>query len=154
MPLIWLAQADLENAISTATVLALYDDGNGVVNAAAVNANLERAENEVLSWMVPEYGQSVRSDPTLATDAFLKYAALEYAVAHAFDRHPEYVRANGRERGERFERADARMQRVLQSRQQPPTLATRPANVGGVVTDGGSRLVIDNPDGTSNGGDF
>lgn len=156
---IWLSQADLEGAMSVATVAAIFDDQNtGTLNVAAMGMVIDRGEHEVLSFMVGEYDQSILTDPItqaqLADDFFLKGCALEYAVAYAFDRHPEYVRANGRERGDRFKRAEERMVRVLQRRQRPTALPKPPANVGGTVVDNAHRLVTDSPDGTYNGGDY
>lgn len=156
---IWLSQADLEGAMSVATVAAIFDDQNtGTLNVAAMGLVIDRGEHEVLSWLIDEYGQDVLTNSTLqadlADDIFLKGCALEYTVAYAFDRHPEYVRANGRERGDRFKRAQERMERVLQSRQRPTSMPKVPANVGGFVVDNGPRLVVDSADGTSNAGDF
>lgn len=154
---IWLSQTDLEGAMSVATVAAIFDDQNtGTLNTAAMNAVIDRGEQEVLSWLVDEFGPTLPTSAQLATDNFLKYAALEYAVAFAFDRHPEYVRANGKERGDRFTRADARMQRILDGRQRPPELqATKaPANVGGVSVDNAARVYVDDSQGNVNAGDY
>lgn len=155
MPAIWLAQSDLENAVSPQTILACCDDENaGVASIPVVAAIIERAENEVLSWL-HEYAVNgqLPDTATLTADVFLKYAALEFAVAFMFDRHPEFVRANGRERIDRKKNADDRMTRVLQSRQRPPTLneTKKPANVGGFTTNAGPQLIGSGPCG---GGDI
>jgi hypothetical protein len=71
------------------------------------------------------------------------------------DRHPEFVRASKQYDVEnRIKRADVRMARILDARQRPPTVAQKPANVGGASVDNGSRLVVDSADGTKNGGDY
>lgn len=152
---IWLDQTDLENAMSVATVAAIFDDANtGTLNTHAMNGVIERAEQEVLSWLVGQYGPNIQQDQDIATDMFLKGCSVEYAVAFAFDRHPEYVRANGKERGERFERAQSRMERVLQARQRVTTAPKIPLNVGGVTVDDSRRIIVSNSDGTYNSGDF
>jgi len=153
-----LTQSDLQNASSIETVKAVFDDNNtGQLNTAAIAAVIERGEQEVLSWLVDEYGPAPFDTETLTelgADPFLKTCPLEYAVAHMFDRHPEYVRSGASDRRDRFKRADDRMKRVLQSRQRPTTVQRPPANVGGVAIDGASRLYVDSPDGTKNSGDY
>lgn len=159
MAAIWLAQANLENATSLATVAACFDDANnpGTINQGALAEIIERAEQEALSWLVTELGPPPLSATVMAqlqADAFCKYASLDYAVAFMYERHPEYVRSQADEIQSRVKRADTRMERVLNARQRPPTVATRPANVGGVSVDGAPRIISDSPDGTYNGGDF
>lgn len=152
---IWLEQTDLSNVLSVATFSAIFDDPTtGATNLGIVASVIERAEQEVLSWLVDEYGQSVVSVPGLGADLFLKGCALEYAIVFAFDRYPEYVRANGKEREFRYARAEERMTRVLQSRQRPTSLTKVPANVGSSTVASGPRLVIDGTDGSYNGGDY
>jgi hypothetical protein len=156
---IWLNQGDLENATSIATVAACFDDGNGggALNTGAIASVIARAELKVLSWLGDEYGPPPFSPVQIAVlqvDPFLAYAALEYCIAFMFDRHPEYVRANGKERGERFKRAEDQMQQVLDGRQRLPVAQAVPANVGGVSTDGAARIISDNPDGSTNSGDY
>lgn len=152
---------DLQNFTSPETVKAIFDDANtGTLNQVAIAAIIDRGEQEVLSWIVGEYGPPPFTTQVLAdlgADPFLKYCALEYIVAHMFDRHPEYVRSGGKERGDRFMRADERMKRVLDARQRPPTVPDKPANVGGVLVDNGPRMYIDSPGSppsNSNSGDY
>ena len=152
---IWLEQTDLTNVLSVATFAAIFDDAStGVTNLDIVASVIERAEQEVMSWLIGQYGQAVQSDPGLGADLFLKGCALEFAIVFAFDRYPEYVRANGKEREARYARAEERMTRVLQSRQRPTALKNLPANVGGSTVASGPRMVIDGTDGTYNGGDY
>lgn len=155
---IWLSRADLENATSFASVIACFDDNNvGTALPAAVSQIIDRAEQEVLSWLVDEFGPPPFAASTLtqlAGDHFLKYCALEYAVALMVDRRPEYFLSNRDDIKARMARADARMERVLQSRQRPPTVTKPPANVGGVSVDNAARIMVDSPDGTYNGGDY
>lgn len=159
MSVFGIVQADLENATSVATVAACFDDANtGTLNAGALAAVIDRGEQEVKSWLLSNYGPTLPPDGQLATDSFLKYAAIEYIVAHMFDRHPEYVRSNSKTSYEsRFARADQRMQRIASARQRPPVIAPTikaPANVGGTTTDDSHRIITSNNDGSSNSGDF
>ncbi len=152
---IWLEQTDLANNLSTATFSAIFDDPTtGVTNLDIVASVIERAEQEVLSWLVPEYGPDIQSAPGLGADLFLKGCALEFAIVFAFDRYPEYIRANGKEREFRYARAEERMGRVMQSRQRPTSLPIKPANVGGAVVDNGPRIAVDSSNGQSNSGDY
>jgi hypothetical protein len=158
-----LTATDLANATSNDTLLACTDDstptspgGTGTPNPTIIAALIDRAEQEVMSWLVTELGPPPLSSvlmAQLAADPFLKYAALEYAVALMYDRHPEYTRT-GTDRSERMKRADQRMERVLDARQRPPTVPQPPANVGGTVVDNGPRIYIDSANGTKNAGDY
>ena len=154
MPGIWLQQSDLSNVLSVATFSAIFADaGTGVTNDDIVSSVIERAEQEVLSWLVDEYGADIQFDPNLSADLFLKGCALEYVVAFSYDRFPEYQRANGKDQVDRFARAEARMERVLQSRQRPTSLPKTPANTGGVLVNSQARIIADGADG-ANGGDY
>ena len=150
----WLDQSDLQNVLSVATFSAIFADAtSGLVDLEIVASVISRAEQEVLSWLVDEYGATIQSEPNLGADLFLKGCALEYAVAFAYDRFPEYQRANGKDQVDRFARAEARMERVLQSRQRPTSLPKAPANVGGVLVNSQARIIADGADG-ANGGDY
>lgn len=150
----YINQLALENALSPKTVLAIYDDDppTGAVNATAIADVIDRAEAEVDSWLVGVY-----VDPATA-DRMLKHAALDYAVAFSFERHPEYVRTFGEEkRAERWRRANDRMARIrsgLQRLPDQPSPITAPKNSGGVVYDHGPRLMVDSSDGAENGSGF
>lgn len=157
---VWLdaSGSDIALAISQPTFLACFDDDNaGAADATAVQAVITRAENQVLSWL-SEYGPQPFSAAVLAqlgADPLLKDAAIKYAIAYTFDRHPEYIRSTRDESGgKRLKDADAMMERILDARQRPPTVATTPANVGGVVVDNGPRLYVDSADGSTNSGDY
>lgn len=158
MAAIWLALADLQNAFSTAAITAIFDDQNtGTPNAQSVNMLIDEAEQEVMSWLVDELGPpplSAALMTQLAADTFLKYAALDYARALVVDKHPEYFRSKPEDVKARFKRADDRMERILDARQRPPTVPTKPANVGGVSVDNANRIYIDSPGGGLNSGDY
>lgn len=154
---IWLARRDLEAATSVRMVQECFED-DGVFNEETIFITIRRGEAQVMSRLVVEFGPPPISAAKLkefACDDFLKFAALDYAVAYMFDKHPEYVRTAGmqKDRESRFKAADAQMDRFLNAEQQPSTL-TRPANVGGVVVDGAHRLYTPDPNGRSNAGDY
>lgn len=153
----YLNQTDLENAINVQTVLAIFDDaGTGTINQVALTDCLSRA-----SAMVDSYLARVYRGPFPITQtpfpAMIKIAAIDFAVAYAFERHPEYVRSYGEEkRQERWARARDMMERICDGLQEMPDYTAQPkqANLGGIVYSAGPRTIIDNFDGTANGGDF
>lgn len=132
----YIAQTDLESALSAETVAQLFvdDTAPGVVNTTAIADVIDRAEGEVDSYLfgVVDVSQLV------AADRMLKQCALEFAICFSFERHPEYVKTFGEsQRGgdTRFKRAQARMERVQAAIQRLPDQAgaNTPVNVGGVV---------------------
>lgn len=152
---IWIDQTDLVNVMSVATFAACFNNPvTGALDLDGVAATIDRAEQEVLSWLIDEYGTGIQSEPNLGADRFLKGCALEFAIVYAYDRHPEYVKANGKERADRYAIAEKRMERVLESMQRPTSLAKKPANVGGTTVTDGPRIITTGVDGTNNGGDF
>lgn len=158
MPNIWLNPSDISDRITVATFNAIFDDANspGNLNQSAIDAVIEDAEGEVLSWLdelgPPPFTNQVLTD--LGNDKLLKRAAADYAVLYAFERNPEYVRAHAKEMERRQKRADLRMKNVKEARQRPPALPEVPANVGGVNVDNAARIVTDSPNGTYNAGDY
>lgn len=155
-----LVQADLENRLNAAVVLALFDDGTGLVNTTALAACIDDGEQEMMSWLVNE-NQSFASAPVdLAADPFYKTCALDFAIAFAIERHPEAAKQAGLGTKESyFARASARAERVQAGRQRATDMAEPPANVGGPVFDGSPRMYIPNSSiganpGQSNAGDF
>src|SRR3977135_2047091 len=92
---IWLEQADLTNVLSVSTFAAIFTDpATGSLNLDVIASVIQRAEQEVLSWLVDEYGPAIENSPGLGADIFLKGCALEFALVFAFDRYPDYVSAN------------------------------------------------------------
>lgn len=155
---IWLSATDLSQHAGEQALVAAFDDsGTGSADPVLVNAVISRAENEVLSWLVDEFGPPPIAAGTmaqLAADPFLKGAALEYAICWMYDRRPEYFRSSKEDIAARVSRADLRMERVLNARQRAPTVSTPPANVGGVSVDNANRIYVDSGDGTQNSGDY
>ena len=68
-----LTRTDVENALNAATLLALFDDGNGLVNVAALTATIVRGEQEMASWLVGAFGLPLPAD--LSADPFFADAA-------------------------------------------------------------------------------
>lgn len=155
---LYVTQEDLENALSPPTVTALFDDaGLGVPSVGALTGVLERASRRVDSYLARVY---VGPFPVTQTPVpmVIKDAALEFAIAFSFERHPEYVHTYGETyRGaSRYKRACEMMDRLCQGQQEIPdwVLQPKPRNVGGIITSAGPRTIINSPDGTNNGGDF
>lgn len=148
----YIEQINLERALSPATVLAIFDDDppTGRVNQEAIAEIIERAEAEVDSWLVGIYDLPIPAP----YDRLLKVAAIDFAVAFSFERHPEYVKTFGEEkRAERWKRGSDRMMRIrdgLQRLPDQPSPDTAPKNSGAVVYDHGDRTMVDNSDGTVN----
>jgi Protein of unknown function (DUF1320) len=154
----YIAQADLENALSPQTILAIFQDDLtvGTPSAAAMADVCARASAMVDSWLAPVYTGPfpIVQSPV---PAMCKELALHYAVAFSFERHPDYVRTFGEApRAERWRRADEMGARLQAAVLRIPDYVADPvpANVGGLVYDTGPRTILDAADGTSHGGDF
>ncbi len=154
----YASQEDLEHQLSPTTVRALFDDQNsGQAYVAAVNAVLQRASDMVDSYLARVYKGPFPVAQTPVPSA-IRAATLEFAIAYSFERHPEYVHTYGEEYRSttREKRAIAMMERIANGLQEIPdwTLQPKQLNIGGIITFSGPRTIIDNPDGTPNGGDF
>lgn len=158
MAIVYATQTDLENSLSPATVLALYnDDNDSQVNAVAIEGVLVRATNWVDSYLATQYLPPFPVTQT-PVPAMIVAAALEFAIAFSFERHPEYVHTYGEtfRAATRFKRACEMMDRIVASQQQIPDWVLQPKgkNVGGIINSSGPRTIIDGPNGENNGGDF
>lgn len=155
----YITGTDLQAALSPATYLAVFDDSNvGTVNTSAVALVIERAHAEVASYL-PRITRTYPGAIPSAVQSLLRAAELEYAMAFAFERHPEYVRSFGEgPRLDMFKRAQARMEAIATGAQFATGDAVAPLNpapvTGGIVVVSGPRMLVDSLDGTSNGGDF
>ena len=154
-----IVQADIENRFSIATTRALYDDGTGVLNAAALAANIISGEQMLLSWLVGEWGGTVAALPTdYGTDPFLKQAAIEYILGLSVERHPEYAKQSGLGTKESyFNRSQMLAGNIMKGLQQPTSLATgeEPENTSGITIDPGPRMYVPGPFGCpEKAGDF
>ncbi len=158
MSILYATRADLESALSPTTVLTLFDDGNsGNVSQVALDGVLNRASRMVDSYLARVFKGPfpVTQTPVPST---ITFAALEFAIAFSFERHPEYVHTYGEtyRASTRFKRATEMMDRICQAQQEIPDWVLQPKqrNIGGIVIDDGPRTVVDNADGSTNLGDF
>lgn len=158
-----ITAANLRDALSLPTYLALFDDeltgSVTVVDASAgVALVLRRAHIRCISWLGTNYNKLPRVTDTEVPDLLID-AELNFAVALAYDRHPEYTRSTGCEpnRKSAFDQAETCMMRIqeaiLRLDVDAPSMGA-PLNVGGIVTDGGQRVFLGSTNGASNGGDF
>jgi hypothetical protein len=146
---------DLEGALSPATIVQCWDDDrDGVADPIPLGKMFKRASAQVRSWLPGHYGLGVSVD----TDELLRAAALDFAVAYTFERHPEYVRTFGEApRAEKWKRGEDIMGRVKAGIQRPVDVEAVQGpskTIGGVITEHGPRMFSPNADGTSNSGDF
>jgi len=147
------SQADLENALGTNTVKAIFDDNlDGVVDIAPMAACLDYGTAECDSFLRGNYDVTFPIDPVPNE---LRFAAVDFCCAYATRRRPDVTRAMGEEAWKTFrEAAIEKMKRFASALQRlPPTTGT-PANVGGHIVDDSARIAISSADGTYNGGDF
>ncbi len=153
----YATQMDLEHQLSPSTVRQLYDDQNdGQVYVEAIQAVLERASVMVDSYLARVYKGPF---PVAGTpQKMIRMATIEFAIAYSFERHPEYVHTYGEEyrASTREKRAHAMMERIANATQEIADWLEQPKqlNIGGIITTSGPRTILDNPDGTPNGGDF
>lgn len=157
-PVLYVTRQDLESMLSPATVMSLFDDeGNGVVSEIAITAVLNRASRTVDSYLARVYTGPFPVTQTPVPEQ-IKNAAIEFAIAFSFERHPEYVHTYGEQyrAGSRYKRGLEMMDRLCQGQQEIPdwSLQPKPKNVGGIIYATGPRTIVDGPDGTYNGGDF
>lgn len=165
----YLVDADLRSRFGLETYIALFDqDGTydrdtGVPTAlmtTAVNAVIAGATARVNAWLPNSYiGKLPFGGADNPVPEIIKEAALLYAKALAYEQNPDHLNAvkavPGMTLKDMLKTADEMAERVQDSvLRMYDAAAPTPANVGGVVYSQGPRLVIDNPDGTPNGGDF
>jgi len=90
----YLTQTDLENRLSRAKVLAIYDDENdGTVNQAALDAVLQTASDLVDATIARSFNGTL--PVTGATPVMMKEAAVLYAMALSIERAPEFLAQYG-----------------------------------------------------------
>lgn len=152
----YVDQADLERALSASTVAYIYTDpGSSIINTEAIALNIERAEAEVDSWMIPEVNPN---DPGfIQTDRLVRGCALDFLICFSYERHPEYVRTFGDDPRtmSRWKRACERMERIQQATQRlPDQQAVKQQNVGGIYRDDSIRTCSTSIDGQRNGDGF
>lgn len=147
--------ADLQNALNVQTAIALYDEGTGKPNTVAFAMNVDRAEHELVSFLIDTFGWPLPEQTQV--DGLLKYSALDYLIGFSIERHPEYAKQAGFGTPHSYyERAKERAERIMRGVQRPVELqeAVSPGNIGGFTVDGSTRMYIPGTDGTPNAGDF
>jgi len=152
----YISQQDLESATSPETVLAIFEFGqSGVPDSVAVDDVIDRAETEVNSYLPNNYTVPLPAAQTPTSKA-IKMCVVDYAVCYMFEKHPEYARLYAKDNEARFNRAKARMDRVVASVQRLYDLTKQPEpkNVGGITYDEGPRLLVTSANGSSNSGDL
>jgi hypothetical protein len=89
-------QADLESAIPAETVRQIFDDdADGTADSAVITHFLETAEAMVLGAVEQLYSDAQIAEMQANPPTLYKLLIVWFAVGLAYDRHPEYVRANG-----------------------------------------------------------
>ena len=152
----YIQQVDIENAMGPAFVVGCFDDnGDGVADPAPVAAVISRAEGLVDAFLTTEVALPI----PVPADRLVKEACVEYAISFAMDRRPEYARRFGDDssgRDTHYKRARQLMLDVKAAQVElPDNESLEPvANVGALVYDNSSRMIIDSAGGQSNGGDF
>lgn len=158
----YITADDLRDALSPPTFLAIFDDdtsGQVADDRPAVVQVIRRAHSRVVSRLPDLYKTIPNVDPQVGPVPDLLFdAELAYAVALSLQRHPEYARTFGEDTRvkQAFSQAEQIMtelqEAILRIADMPPEPA--PRNVGGIILNSGPRVMIDNPDGTPNSGDF
>jgi phage gp36-like protein len=137
----YIDAGELQTALGPDKYIELFaPPETNVVNATAIAQVIRRAEALVDSYLLGFYTYPL--DP--ATDGLIEHAALLFAVALSYMRHPEYVRTYG-EVGKvsQYQEAHAMMMRIQAAKQRLPDVAqvSPPKNLGGVVSATGTVLI-------------
>lgn len=87
-----IVKADLENRLSAAVVRQIYDDNSdGTADNDPIAQVIADAISEFYDWLTPVYG----APPWATVPDGARRLQLDFAVAFAAMRHPEYVRRDG-----------------------------------------------------------
>jgi phage gp36-like protein len=152
-----VTSAELIRYLSDSVAVALLDDDrDGSVDTEIVAQIIADAEAEVYSYLPRAFIDELPL--TGSVPQLLKSAARDFARSLCFQRSPEYVRTYGAENDRKgsWDRAVARMERIVTSVQRLPANTLTPGDVigSGIVTSSGPRTIVPDDDGTSNLGDF
>ena len=128
----YLSQTDLENALGTAIVLAIFDDNqDGIPDQGPIAACLDYASTECDSYLRGHYDVTFPISPVPSE---LKFAAVDFACAYAARRRPDIVRAMNEQPWTVFiEAANAKMKRYTAVLQRLPPSVGPPVTTGGAV---------------------
>jgi hypothetical protein len=149
----YFGQANLENLMGRATVLAIFDDdGNGTVNQAA----LREVAHLASAWLDGKLARVYAGPFPIVLNPLpenVVLGALMYGKHLAYQRRPEYAKIYGE--GPKKAAEDFADQLCEAKELLADYLGTLdPSNEGGLVLDNGPRMTVDGSDGTHNGGDF
>lgn len=161
---------DLIDAMSETTFMALFNDANvedvdDVKTSTPVKSVIFRAHAQVISFLPRVYTALPPESPAGVTSGsdsipiLLKDAELKWAMIYAYRRHKEYVKTYSAQPGgpsekealEAMERIADLVQQIASS-DNPPT--AKPGLPQSIVVDDSTRIIMSDPDGTSNQGDF
>jgi hypothetical protein len=159
----FIVAADLRTLLGKQLFNELYaeDPGEDVPdNHPAVVQVLRRSRIVIKSYLGPIFTAAEAEFPAGEPSEFLASAQLDLAHAMSYERRPEVAKEYGRTKAlDLRKQATVTMDNLRADVQRipagdnPPD-ATTPRTSGGIITFSGSRILIDSPDGTSNGGDF
>lgn len=164
----YVDQGDLENAITPRAVLEIYDDTKTrTINKTALDANIDRAESMVDSYLEPEQRVPL-ADAVLQpgsvqpvgvkkpVDRLVKNAALLFLIVYSYERHSEYAKVYGKTIEKNTTAAEALCLRIQQGTQRlPDTNPTAPPkNVGGFTFSDAHNMFIGECNGAPNSGDL
>lgn len=159
----WIAAQDLRLALGPVSYMAVFDDSRSK-DVPTVDASPQVAQvialsaAEVASYLPVLWPDLPPQLPATASQ-LLAGAQLDYARVLSYRRHPEYVKTYDAGPGGKMEELfRAKMARIQSSIQQvvpqDAPAAEPPANVGGSFADDGKRMVVTEPDGRDNFGDW
>lgn len=162
----WVSAQDLRLSLGPVTYMAIFDDAPKTKDITAVDASdqvalvLDDSAADVKSYL-PSLFNDLAMPPELpaASSKLLRGAQLIYAKVLSYQRHPEYVKTYGAQHDgpmeKRYREMMSRIQSAIQripATDSPPL--EQPANVSTVVRDDGRRIILTEPDGDRNLGDF
>ena len=153
----YCTEAEVTYALGASIVTAIYDDDNdGIADSASLDAVIARASALVDSWIAPVYKGPFPISQT-PIPSMIRELTLQYVEAMSYDRKPDLARGFGSDdQQKRWPRADQMGERLQAAILRIPDNAAQPtpANAGGIVVDGSSRVMTTGTDGTDYGGDF
>ena len=138
MAVYYFAQADLEDALGTQTVAAIFDEDNsGTPSARAIAACVAYGTAECKSFLRANYPEGALPATEDDVPDELKFAAIDFGCAYAARRRPDLVRAMGEESWTTFrDSAIEKMKRYAAGIQRTPPATGTPERVEFTVTDG------------------
>ena len=138
----YFTQTDLENALSTSTVKAVYDDDrDGTVDAGPIAACIAYGTAQCDSFLrkigTTPGGTSAIVLPLSTVPDEVKFASLDFGIAYTIRRRPDIVKASGEQPWTVFyEQAVEQMKRYVASMQMVSATAMSHATVGGSIFGG------------------